>query len=76
MDFRRATDCLCNGLSHEVLAKTLGVSVAAVRQARLREDAKAHRSPPLGWQRTIISLAEKRIVECRDLIADLRTDKG
>lgn len=75
MDFRKATDRLCSGLAHEKLAKELGVSVATVRQARLRDDAKAHRGAPEDWERTVISLAEKRIVEYRDLIAELQTDK-
>jgi transposase len=46
MDFREATEYLYAGVSPQELAKALGVSVATVRQARLRPDAKAHRSPP------------------------------
>jgi hypothetical protein len=60
MDFREATDGLCHAVSHEELARALGVSVATVRQARLRSNAKAHRSPPDNWRATVIKLAEDR----------------
>lgn len=46
MGFREATESLCAGVSHEELAKALGVSVATIRQARLRPDAAAHRPSP------------------------------
>lgn len=72
MDFREATESLCAGVSHEELAKALGVSVATVRQARLRSDAKAHRSPPDRWKATVRQLAEKRLSEYRHLADALR----
>ena len=43
MDFKKATDDLFAGISHEDLARALGVSVAAIRQARLDPKAKAYR---------------------------------
>ncbi len=58
MDFRAATDELLAGISHDQLAKWLGVSVPTVRQARLDEGAKAHRKPPEGWQGAVADLAE------------------
>src|SRR5437763_13145780 len=68
MDFREATENLCAGVSHEELAAALGVSVATVRQARLRPDAKAHRSPPANWERAVIKLAEQRMQQYRHLM--------
>lgn len=58
MDFRKATDALFAPISHAELAKTLGVSVALIRQARLNPGASAHRSPPVGWEKAVARLAE------------------
>ena len=71
MDFRKATDELLGGISHEELAKALGVSVATVRQARLAESAKAHRSPPEGWQTQILRLAKQRADHFKRLVGRL-----
>ena len=71
MDFREATETLCAGVSHQELANALGVSIATVRQARLRDDAKAHRSPPGHWKATVKRLAEKRLAQYRRLIESL-----
>ena len=60
MTFREATDILLGELSHERLAEKLGVSVPTVRQARLGDDAKAHRSPPEGWEEVVAGIAEER----------------
>ena len=60
IDFRTATDDLLAAISHDELAKTLGVSVATVRQARLADDAKAHRNPPEGWERVVFKIAVER----------------
>jgi hypothetical protein len=75
MDFREATENLCAGLSHEDLAKALGVSIATVRQARLRPAAKAHRSPPDDWQSAVIRLAEERLFRYRELIERLKAER-
>jgi hypothetical protein len=71
MDFREATESLCAGVSHQELAQALGVSIATVRQARLRLDAKAHRSPPENWKAAIRRLAEKRLAQYRRLLESL-----
>lgn len=60
MDFKKATDELFSGITHQELAEALGVSVATIRQARLGKDAKAHRSPPEGWERAALRLAQSR----------------
>jgi hypothetical protein len=72
MDFREATDELCAKLDHADLAQKLGVSVQAVRQARLSPETGAHRSPPTGWEGAAIRLAEERVWHYRKLIERLR----
>jgi hypothetical protein len=71
MDYKTATDALFNRVSHEDLAEELGVSVAAIRQARLDVSAKAHRPPPRGWELAVIGLAENRIRRYHELIGQL-----
>jgi len=74
MNFREATDQLCQKLDHDDLAKALGVSVQSVRQARMTNDAKAHRGAPKEWPHTVIRLAEKQIIHYRRLIDDIRRE--
>jgi len=50
----------------------LGCSVPTVRQARLDESAKAHRSPPDGWERAVAQLAELKVEHFRALAAKLK----
>ena len=73
MDFKEATDQLCDGVSHEQLARTLGVSIATIRQARLRAQAKAHRAPPGDWEKAIIELAGAQIQRYRHLISEIHS---
>jgi hypothetical protein len=68
MNFREAVDALCASLSHEDVAKALGVSLQTVRQARLREDSDAFRAPPKNWKAAIIRLAEGRASYYRRLV--------
>ena len=72
MNFQKATDALFSRVSHSVLADELGVSVAAIRQARLKPEASAHRTPPQNWERAVIRLAEERVGNLRNLIAAVR----
>lgn len=60
-DFKAATDVLFRSLSHEELAKELGVSVPSIRQARLGQGARAFRKPPDGWELGVARLAEKEV---------------
>lgn len=71
MDFKKATDSLFAGVAHKDLADELGVSIPAIRQARLGVGAKAYRAPPKGWQRAVIELAESRIRYYHELIGAL-----
>jgi len=73
MDFRQATDELFAKVDHGDLAKLLGVSVASIRQARLRAEANAHRSPPGDWRDAVIRLAEEKASRYRRLAEELRT---
>jgi hypothetical protein len=72
MNFKAATDELFEGVSHSSLAKCLGVSVSAIRQARLSEGSKAFRNPPKKWRNAIIRLAEEKVWHYRKLIEQLR----
>jgi hypothetical protein len=74
MDFKEATDGLFDRIDHDELAKALGVSVASIRQARLRADASAHRAPPKDWRHAAIHLAETRVWHYRRLIDALRQE--
>jgi hypothetical protein len=72
MKFKDATDQLFDGVSHQDLASSLGVSVASIRQARLNPTAKAYREPQKDWEGAVIQLAEKRVWHYRKLIERLR----
>jgi hypothetical protein len=74
MDFREATDGLFARVDHETLAKVLGVSVAAIRQARLRDGAHAYRAPPNEWVQAVIRLAEDRAAHYAGLVDRLRRE--
>lgn len=74
-DFRKATDELFAVVSHQELADALGCSVATVRQARLDASAKAHRSPPEGWEKVVTKLAEGRAGGFSRLAARLKSSE-
>lgn len=75
MDFKAATDQLFQEVSQSHLAKSLGVSLPAIRQARLSGEAKAHRSPPREWKRAVLRIAEERVWHYRKLIESLQADQ-
>jgi len=75
MNFREATDRLFARIDHEDLARELGVSVAAIRQARLRGEARANRSPPAQWRSAAIALAERRMSHYAELLDALKADE-
>lgn len=74
MDFKKATDGLFSRVDHEDLAKRLGVSVATIRQARLKPQASARRAPPSNWPDAVIRMAEAQIMHYRKLIDDIRRE--
>jgi hypothetical protein len=61
------------GGEYEDVAKALGASVQAVRQARLNEESKGFRAPPKNWKAEIIRLAESRVLYYRRLTEKLKT---
>jgi hypothetical protein len=71
MDFKKATDQLCEATSHGELASALGVSVATIRQARLEPTAKAHRSPPPDWAEGVKAIAASKLARIQKLLSDL-----
>jgi len=75
MNFKEATDGLFDRIDHAKLAEALGVSVASIRQARLSETATAHRSPPEGWVKAVIKLAERQARHYETLIQRLKSQK-
>ena len=76
MDFKKATDALFDRVSHKELASQIGVSIPAIRQARLEVSAKAHRSAPQGWERAVVELAENRIRQYHELIGTLEAERA
>lgn len=75
MEFKDATDALFERIDHEGLARELGVSVASVRQARLKESAAAHRAPPSDWRNGVLSLAEEHTARLGRLIEQLKAER-
>ena len=73
MNFKKTTDELFATVSHDDLAEAAGVSVATIRQARLDGGAKAHRSPPAGWEKAVLKLAEARTRHFERLAERLRS---
>lgn len=73
MDFKEATDELFARVDHAELATALGVSVPLIRQARLKADAAAHRTPPKDWPEAVIRMSERRIMHYRKLIERVRS---
>ena len=71
MTFKEAIDYISRGYTHSEIADAMGVSVASIRQYRLSETAKAFRTPPANWREDVIRLAERQIVERRELINEL-----
>jgi hypothetical protein len=74
MTFREATDSLCAKVDHEDIATALGISVQAIRQARVYPEAHSHRLPPNHWEHAVIRLAEERVWYYRQLIENLRKE--
>ena len=73
MDFKEATDFLFQKVDHGQLASELRVSVASIRQARLKPTAGAHRTPPPHWEKGVANLAAAEIERYRLLLERLGT---
>jgi putative heme degradation protein len=69
MDFKDATDRLTVCVRLADLAQAMGISEAAVVQARMSEDASGFRRSPPGWEQAVARLARGRSREL-DALAD------
>jgi hypothetical protein len=67
MDFMTATEALFERVKIEDLAGELGCSPNSVKQARMAEDNRAHRSPPPGWEAAAARLAKRKADHFRRL---------
>jgi hypothetical protein len=76
MDFKRATDELLVHPTLQDLADALQVSVQSIRQARAEETSKAYRTPPPGWEKATLWLAQNTVAHYERLIRKLRAKKG
>jgi hypothetical protein len=74
MDFKTATDILFEHVGHSELANVLDVSVASIRQARLSDEAKAHRAPPASWRDGVRHIAERQVARLTNLLNELDRD--
>lgn len=75
MNFKKITDELFVRVTSDDLAKEAGVSGQTIRKARLEEGTTASRSPPPGWQKAAIRLAEKQITHFQKLVAKIRASE-
>lgn len=75
MDFKKATDALFARVTHDDLAGAANASVALIRQARLSPDARAHRTPPEGWESAVLKLAKAQERHFRSLIRQMEAKK-
>lgn len=60
MNFKQATDALLESVTLDDLAKEMGISVQALRQARTAETSTAYRSPPPNWEKAIYDIAMRK----------------
>ena len=72
INFRKATDELFEVVTHDELAQALDCSVATIRQARRDEGTKSYRSPPKGWEKGVLKLAEQKAEHFKRLMAKLK----
>lgn len=68
LDFQRATDLLFETITHQDLARELGISLNSIRQARVVPGNKAHRSPPKDWQKGVAALARRQLQHYQHLL--------
>ena len=71
MTFKAATDRLAGRVTHEDLARELGVSLQLIRQARLDASHSNHRNPPKGWEEAVVKLARRHSGDLAGLADEL-----
>ncbi len=62
-DFVTATDALFARTGPEELAAALGCASNSIRQARMAEEKRGHRSPPPGWEAAVARLARQKAAQ-------------
>lgn len=72
MNFKEATDRLLSVVTLQQLADTLGMHITSIGKARLDAEAKSYRTPPPGWEKAVIKLAEQHSKELAGLAQKLR----
>lgn len=63
MNFVAATDALFARTGPEELAEELGCGANSVRQARMDEGKKGHRTAPPGWEAAVARLARQKAAQ-------------
>ena len=71
MNFRSATDVLGYCISHNEMAKAMGVVRNSVARARLSPRSRNVRTPPAAWEKAIAKLARERAGELVKLAEEL-----
>lgn len=69
MNYLRATDEVFSSVTAAELAKEIGVSISTVKKSRMKDP---QRSPPPGWEKAVLKLAERQIAHFTKLVAKLR----
>jgi hypothetical protein len=67
LDFKTATAALFAKTKPEDLAEALGCSAQTIRQARMAEGTKGHRSPPPGWEAATARLMRQKAAQLQKL---------
>jgi hypothetical protein len=75
MNFKKATDALFSRPTAADLARELGVSEQAVKQARGAPNSTGFRSPPPSWELAVGRLARKQGGKLMRLAEALNTKK-
>ncbi|HVZ27737.1 MAG TPA: hypothetical protein VG798_03695 [Rhizomicrobium sp.] len=75
MDFKKITDELFARVTSDDLAKETKMSGQTIRKARLEQGTSASRSPPPGWEKAVVRLAERQISHFQKLIAKIRANE-
>jgi hypothetical protein len=60
MDFKTATDRVAGCITHAEIAEACGVSLQAIRQARMDPSSPSYRNPPTGWEPVLARLVREK----------------
>jgi hypothetical protein len=74
MDFKKATDVLCEAITAADIARALKKPEQSIRQARANPEGAGYRPPPSDWRDGVIKLAESRAKALQRLADQLKRD--